>query len=112
MHEDEQGRIIPPGNSAVAASGGGSLVERVFFWAVLVVCVALLIGAVGEIWTHHTIDQQSAAIRASNAALTRDVAATRQTISVAESPAVIDREARSWGYVRPGDHLVIIVPAR
>lgn len=110
MPRDVPRRIISTDPSEAALPlAGRALLRRVFAWAVVVICVALLIGTAGELWTRHTIEVQAAAVRSSNAALRQDVATTRRTITVAESPVVIEREARSWGYIRPGDHPVIIV---
>jgi cell division protein FtsB len=78
--------------------------------ALLVICAALLLAVGAEAWTRHTIEQQVAAARARNAALQRDVTTTQQNIRVAESPSTIEREARAWGYIRSGDHPVIVAP--
>jgi hypothetical protein len=78
----------------------------------MVICGALLMATLSEVWTRSTVDAQFAAARARNAALRQDVANTQRAIQQAESPATIEREARSWGYIRPGDHPVLVAPNR
>ena len=99
----------------VRASGGAgqparsSLAQRTVLWAVLVICASLLVATASEAWTRHGIEQQVAAARASNAALRRDVMSTQRAVQAAQSPAAIECEARSWGYIRAGDHPFIVV---
>lgn len=87
----------------------GSLVQRTLLWAVLVICASLAVATASEAWTRHGIEQQVAAARERNAALQRDVTATQRAVQAAQSPAAIEREARAWGYIRAGDHPVIVV---
>jgi cell division protein FtsB len=89
--------------------GRPALAQRALLWAVLVICAALLIASISEAWVRHNVEQQVTAASARNAALRQDVAAARQAVAVARSPATIEREARAWGFVRPGDHPVIVV---
>lgn len=111
MHTEEPRRIIesdaPETRPAPSRSG---LAQRSLQLALLVICVALLLATAAETWTRHNIEQQVTAARARNAALRQDVTTTRQAISVAESPNTIEREARAWGYIRAGDHPVIVAP--
>ena len=86
-----------------------SLAQRTLLWAVLVICASLLIATGSEAWVRAGVERQVAAAQARNAALQRDVAATGQAIVVARSPDTIEREARAWGYIRPGDHPVLVV---
>ncbi len=88
------------------------LATRTLFWAAMVICGALLVATLSEAWTRTNVDAQVAAAQARNAALRQDVANTQRAIQQAESPATIEREARSWGYIRPGDHPVLVVPGR
>lgn len=82
--------------------------QRTLQLALLVICVALLIATAAEAWVRHGIEQQVAAARAHNAALQRDITTTGHEITVAEAAATIEREARAWGYIRAGDHPVIV----
>lgn len=85
------------------------LATRTLFWAVMVICGALLVATLSEAWVRAGVERQVAAAQARNAALQRDVAATGQAIVVARSPDTIEREARAWGYIRLGDHPVLVV---
>lgn len=110
MHTEEPRRIIEseaqPTRTAPVRS---ALAQRTLQLALLVICAALLIATVAEAWARHGIEQQVVAAQAQNAALQRDVTATQENITVAESPVTIEREARDWGYVRAGDHPIIVV---
>jgi cell division protein FtsB len=88
------------------------LAARTLFWAAMVICGALLVSTLSEAWTRTNVDAQVTAARARNAALRQDVANTQRAIQQAQSPVTIEREARSWGYARPGDHPVLVVPSR
>ncbi len=86
-----------------------ALATRTLLWAVMVICGALLVATLSEAWTRSNVESQVAAARARNAALRQDVAHTQQAVQQAQSPATIEREARAWGYIRPGDHPVLVV---
>ena len=88
------------------------LARRTMLWAVLVMCGALLVAILSEAWTRSGVDAQMAAAQARNAALRQDVVATQHAVQQAQSPDAIEREARAWGYIRPGDHPVLVVPGR
>lgn len=110
----ERDRRIEEQRDASAGGGTGqparhSLAQRTLLWAVLVICASLLIATGSEAWTRHGIEQQVAAARASNATLQHDVTNTQRAVQAAQSPAVIEREARAWGYIRAGDHPIIVV---
>lgn len=112
MHTEEPHRIIQSeAQSTRTVPARSVLAQRTLQWALLVICVALLIATVAEAWVRHGIEQQVAAAQAQNAALQRDIAATGRSITAAESPATIEREARAWGYIRAGDHPAIVVTA-
>ena len=110
----DERRIIEGDGAAtrdgVEPPGRAPLATRTLFWAVMVICGALLVATLSEAWVRAGVERQVAATQARNAALQRDVAATGQAIVVAQSPDTIEREARAWGYVRPGDHPVLVVP--
>lgn len=111
MRPSEQEHIPPPGEITrlAVALDRTRLVTRTLLWALLLICAALLVATLSEAWQRHTLDEQVAAARAQNAALHQQILQTQHAITVAESPATIEREARSWGYVRSGDHPVIVV---
>ncbi len=85
------------------------LLARTIRWVTAALCLALLLATLGEIWVRIGIEQQAAQLRAANAQLRQDVRATQLAVADARSDATIEREARSWGYVRPGDTPVQIV---
>jgi cell division protein FtsB len=85
------------------------LARRTLAWAIMAVCGALLVATLSEAWTRGNIEGQVTAAEAHNAALRQDVATTRQAVARAQSPDAIERTARSWGYIRPGDHPIIVV---
>jgi cell division protein FtsB len=83
--------------------------QRTLLWAILCVCLALLVAILGEAWTRAHAEAQVQAASARNAALRHDITATQHAITLAESPAEIERAARRWGYIRRGDQPVLVV---
>lgn len=72
--------------------------------------VLILLVATGiERWTLWQEQQAVARAQAQNAQLQRDIAQTRQAVTLAQQPAMIEREARRLGYIRPGDTPIIVV---
>ncbi|HEX8728975.1 MAG TPA: septum formation initiator family protein [Ktedonobacterales bacterium] len=78
-------------------------------WAILIITAVLLVATLGEALTRASVESQVRAAAARNAALQRDVAATQRAIALARSDVEIERTARRWGYIRSGDHSVIVV---
>lgn len=78
-------------------------------WALLVICGALLVATLSELLAASDADAQARAVAARNAALRQDIAATQRAVAAAQQPATIEREARDWGYIRPGDQPIIVV---
>ena len=110
VHTEEPRRIIESDTQrARTAPARSALAQRTLQLALFVICVALLIATAAEAWARHGIEQQVAATQAQNAALQRDITTTQESITVAKSPATIEREARAWGYIRAGDYPVIVV---
>lgn len=105
MQPLEHGRIIQEDRRR------SPLAMRTLLWAILVVCAALLVATVGEAWTRASVEEQVRTASAHNAALRHDVAATQRAIALAQSPEEIERVARRWGYVRPGDRPILVVIA-
>ena len=105
----EDQRDVSAGGGTTGEPARHSLAQRTLLWAVLVVCASLLIATGSEAWTRHGIEQQVSAARANNAALQQDVTNTQRAVQAAQSPEVIEREARAWGYIRAGDHPIIVV---
>lgn len=102
MQPLEQQGIIEPSRRPVLGT-------RMLVWVILCVCAALVIALIGEAWTDANAEAQVRTASAQNAALRHDIAATQHAIRLAQSPAEIERAARRWGYIRPGDQPVVVV---
>jgi cell division protein FtsB len=85
------------------------IVLRVMLWAMLVICAAMLFATLSEAWALSTAQEQVQTESTRNAALRQDVTNTQRALQQAQSPAMIEREARQWGYIRPGEVPVILV---
>ncbi len=102
LTEEEPGRpdappYAPPRNA-----------RKPLLWIAALICLALLAATGGETWTLWQEQQAIAQTRSDNQRIQRDMQQTRQAIGQAQSPSVIEREARNLGYIRPGDIPVII----
>jgi cell division protein FtsB len=86
-----------------------ALGRRVLLWAMLVIFGALLVATLSEMLAASDAEAQARAVAARNAALRQDIAATQRAVAAAQQPATIEREARGWGYIRPGDHPIVVV---
>ncbi|HST88622.1 MAG TPA: septum formation initiator family protein [Ktedonobacterales bacterium] len=86
-----------------------ALGRRVLLWAMLVIFGALLVATLSEMLAASDAEAQAHAVAARNATLRHDIAATQHAVATAQQPATIEREARGWGYIRPGDHPIIVV---
>ncbi|MGZ6390833.1 MAG: septum formation initiator family protein [Ktedonobacterales bacterium] len=100
-------RIIEEGTRAMRTARA-ALIQRTLLWAMLVICATLLVATVSEAWAHADAQARVQAARAHNAALRRDVQTTQRAIQVAQSPETIERQARAWGYSRPGEHPIVV----
>ncbi len=108
MLEAEQSWSISTGLARTRKSP--RLLRRTARWATLAVCAALLLGTVGEMWARVGIERQVHAVQQQNDSLQRDVSTTQADLRSAQSPSTIEREARSWGYARPGEVPVVVTP--
>ena len=86
-----------------------ALLKRVLGWAIVVIAVALVIVAISGASASANAQAQVAAAQARNAALQRTIGQTTQAITTAKSDDEIERAARRWGYIHPGDQTVVIV---
>lgn len=107
MQSMEWRRIIEEGVRALRATRA-ALIQRTLLWAMLVICATLLVATVGEAWAHADAQARVQAAQAHNAALRRDIQTTQHAIQVAQSPDTIERQARAWGYSRPGEHPIVV----
>ena len=84
--------------------------RTITLWVTMAICVALLVATAGEVWARISVERQVAQTQSQNARIRQDIHTTQQQVTQANSPATIEREARAWGYVRPGETPVIIAP--
>ena len=77
-------------------------------WLATLICLALLAATGGETWSLWQTQQAVMQTRGENQRIERDIQQTRQAVDQAQSPGVIEREARNLGYIEPGDTPVII----
>jgi cell division protein FtsB len=86
-----------------------ALLRRAMAWVILGICALLLVGTVGETLARASVAEQVAAARQRVQSLQGDIQTTQRAIDVASSDAEIERQARQWGYIRPGDQPFIVV---
>jgi cell division protein FtsB len=85
------------------------LLQRALVWTILGVCGALLVAVSGEALARANVQAQVVAAQAQVAALRTTIAQTSHAIVTATSNDEIERAARRWGYVRPGDQPIVLV---
>jgi cell division protein FtsB len=101
--EETQGRV---------RARRSSLFTRTVIWVTGMICLAFLLGSLAQAWTNsqlmqrlQTTQQQTQQIQAIHDHLV-------QQANYYQDPLVIEKEAREkLGYVRPGEHAVVIVGA-
>ena len=99
--EETQGR---------ARARRSSLFTRTVIWVTGLVCLAFLLGSLAQAWTNSQLMQQLATTRAQTQQAQSYHDSLAQQASQYQNPAVIEQEAREQlGYVRPGEHPVVIV---
>ena len=104
MQQNVPRRIIPGGPPERRR-----LLRRTMLWILLGVCAALLVAVIGEAIARDNAEARVAATQARIQTLQQTIATSQHAIAVAQSDDEIERQARRWGYIRPGDHPVIIV---
>ena len=104
MQQNLPRRIIPGG-----PMDRQRLLRRTMLWVILGICAALLAAVIGEAIARDNAEAQVAAARTRIQKQQQTIATTQHAIVVAQSDDEIERQARRWGYIRPGDHPVIIV---
>jgi cell division protein FtsB len=90
-----------------------SLFTRTVVWVTGLICLAFLLGSLAQAWTNNGMMQNLAATELqTRQAQATHTALQQQAIHYAD-PSVIEREAREQlGYIRPGEHPVVIVGAQ
>jgi cell division protein FtsB len=83
-------------------------VRKPLLWLAALICLALLAATGGETWSLWQAQQSVAQTQSDNQRIERDIQQTQQAVNQAQSPDVIEREARNLGYIQPGDTPVVI----
>ncbi len=87
-----------------------SLFTQTMLWFTGLVCVAFLLGSLVQAWSDSQLEQK---VQLAQQQLRQEQARHDSLVQMAQhykDPAVIEKEARQQlGFVRPGDHLVIVV---
>ena len=87
-----------------------SLFTQTVLWVTALVCIAFLLGSFTQAWSNSQVMQK---VQQAQQKLEQTQAEHDHLVQVAnhyKDPSVIESEARQQlGYVRPGNHLVVIV---
>ena len=90
-----------------------TLFARTVIWVTGLVCLAFLLGSLAQAWTNSRLMQTLAVTQQQAQQAQANHDALQQQASYYQDPAVIEQEAREQlGYVRPGEHAVVIVGAK
>lgn len=90
-----------------------SLFTRTVIWVTGLVCLAFLLGSLAQAWTNSQLMQTLAATQLQTQQAQANHDALQQQANHYQDPAVVEQEAREqFGYIRPGEHLVVIVGAK
>jgi len=98
-------RIIPE-----RPRGHDAFLRRAMAWVVVAICAVLVVATIGEALARADVEQQVATARQRNQSLQSDAQTLQRAIEVAGSDEEIERQARSWGWTRPGDQPILIIP--
>jgi cell division protein FtsB len=99
--EETQGR---------ARARRSSLFTRTVIWVTGLICLAFLLGSLAQAWTNSQLMQQLHATQTQTQQAGAYHDSLAQQANHYQNPAVIEQEAREQlGYVRPGEHPVVIV---
>jgi cell division protein FtsB len=87
-----------------------SLFTQTVLWVTGLICVAFLLGSLVQAWSNSQLEQKVQVAQQQLKQAQDQHNRLVQTVAHYKDPAVIENEARQQlGYVRPGDHLVIVV---
>nr|BBH93903.1 hypothetical protein KTA_21020 [Thermogemmatispora argillosa] len=104
--------------AAVGFGGGNSasrarrqvLFRRGLVWVTALICLSLLLGSIAQAWSNSRLLEQEAAARAQYQQALARHDQLQKLVAYYKDPFVIESEARQrLGYVRPGEHRVVIV---
>lgn len=87
-----------------------SLFTRTIIWVTGLVCIAFLLGSLAQAWSNSLLMQRVQATQQQTQQLQAYHDSLAQQANHFADPSVIESEARQeLGYVRPGEHPVVIV---
>lgn len=87
-----------------------TLFARTVIWVTGLVCLAFLLGSLAQAWTNSHLMQTLAVTQQQTQQAQAYHDSLQRQASYYQDPTVIEREAREqFGYVRPGEHPVVIV---
>ena len=90
-----------------------SLFTRTVIWVTGLICLAFLLGSLAQAWTNSQLMQRLQATQQQTLQIQAQHDQLVQQVNHYQDPAVIEREAREkLGYIRPGEHAVVIVGAK
>ena len=102
--EETQGR---------ARARRSSLFTRTIIWVTGLVCLAFLLGSLAQAWTNSQLMQQLHTTQAQTQQAQNYHDHLAQQANHYQDASVIEKEAREQlGYVRPGEHAVVIVGSK
>src|SRR5579884_2884084 len=88
----------------------GSLFTKTVIWVTGLICLAFLLGSLAQAWSNSQLMQQVQAEQQRTQQLQAYHDHLTQQAAHYQEPSVIESEARQQlGYVRPGEHPVVIV---
>ncbi len=89
-----------------------SLFTQTVLWVTALICIAFLLGSFTQAWSNSQLMQKVQLAQQQLKQTQTEHNRLLQTANHYKDPSVIESEARQQlGYVRPGDHLVVIVNA-
>ncbi len=87
-----------------------SLFTKTVMWVTALICMAFLLGSLAQAWSNSQLMQQVQKEQQRLEQLQADHARLAQSANYYKDPSVIESEARQQlGYIRPGEHAVVIV---
>ena len=87
-----------------------SLFTQTVLWVTGLICIAFLLGSLVQAWSNSQLEQKVQVAQQQLKQAQDQHNRLVQTAAYYKDPAVIENEARQQlGYIRPGEHLVIIV---
>jgi cell division protein FtsB len=89
-----------------------SLLTKTVMWVTALICIAFLLASLAQAWSNSQLMQQVQMEQQRLEQLQADHAHLVQSMKYYKDPSVIESEARQQlGYIRPGEHAVVIVGA-